>query len=259
MTPVEEQHTEVIDPVRGAVDRTTSSEVRELWNRESAKYLARSAALRDFPLPSEFLPRPGEKVLDAGCGSGNCVRMYREITPDVCGLDCSDAMIRAAARCGTAVQGDVQRLPFINASFDYVASQLVINHVVDSRGALAELSRVTKPGGRIVVAVPNWLSCVSPMRVVMLKLRRYGLGRCRHYTLSTLRREGSAHDLVVRRATAVRKLPTARNWLRAIPTWVGYELDQLLHVFYPLWGGDLAVLFEKRGALGGDEDRDGLP
>lgn len=220
-------------------------DLRQLWNRESHEYVNRGSALADFPLPQEFLPRPGEKALDAGCGAGNYMGMYRQITRTVFGLDFSDAMTKAAGRYGNTVQGDIQRIPFKGGAFEYVSSHVVINHVPDNRAALTELARVTKPGGRLVVVVPNRLSFLALLRTVMIRLGKYTLGPCRHYSVRSLRREGSEHELSLVRACTVPKVPTAPSLLRYIPSWLGYRMDQIAHCVYPLWGGDLAVLFQK--------------
>lgn len=222
-----------------------SDDLRTLWDGQSTKYLEGSSALADFPLPAEFLPHPGDRALDAGCGGGNYMGMYRRITREVFGLDFSDAMTRAAARYGSTVQGDVQRLPLKSAAFEYVSSHVVINHVRDSRVALAELARVTAPGGRLVVVVPNRLSFVSLERMLMMKLGKYSLGPCRHYTVTMLRGEGSIHGLSLRRFYTVPKVPTAPTPLRWFASWLGYVMDQMVRAVCSQWGGDLAVLFEK--------------
>jgi len=228
-------------PAGGRSDR-----LRQLWNAESHKYADSGSSPGDVPLRPEFLPRHADRVLDAGCGGGAHVRMYRTITPTVVGLDFSDAMVRAAGRHTPTVQGDIQALPFRGDAFDYVSSYLVISHVPDSGGALGELGRVTRPGGRLVVVVPNRWSFLAPMRALMVKLGRYSLGLCRHYSVSTLRREGRAHGLAVVAAHAVRKPPTALSAVRAGPTWIASMLDRAGRAMCPLWGGDLAVMFEKR-------------
>ncbi len=225
----------------------TQPELRRLWNAESEKYFARGSTLADFPLPADFLPRPGDKVLDAGCGSGNYMGIYRQVTKRVFGVDFSDSMTRAAARYGNVVQGDVQQLPMKDGAFDYTSSHLVINHVPDTYGALAELARVTKNGGRLVVVVPNRLSVLAAMRVVMRKLGKYPLGPCRHYAAATLGAEGRSLGLLVVRACAIRKVPTASRPVRKLASWIGCVLDEAARRVYVLWGGDLAVLFEKHG------------
>lgn len=221
------------------------AELRKLWNAESEKYFARGTTLADFPLPAEFLPRPGDRVLDAGCGSGNYMGIYRRITSRVFGVDFSDTMTRAAARYGDVVQGDVQQLPVRDGAFDYISSHLVINHVPDTYGALAELARVTKHGGRLVVVVPNRLSVLAVMRTVMMKLGKYPLGPCRHYAAATLSAEGKTLGLSVVRACTIPKVPSASQPLRKVAYWIAYLLDEAGRRLYRLWGGDVAVLFEK--------------
>lgn len=223
-----------------------AGELRALWDGQAGKYVERGSAVADFPLPADWLPRSGDKTLDAGCGGGNGMGIYRHITAYVFGLDFSPTMARAAARYGSTVQGDVQLLPFRSDEFDYVSSHVVINHVLNTRAAFQELARVTKPGGRLVLVVPNWLSFLAPARVLMIKLGRYSLGPCRHYTLATLRAEGEECGLTVLRVATTPKTPTAGSVARQIPSWLGYALDHIVHTAYPLWGGDLAVLFEKR-------------
>lgn len=232
----------------GSLESTgqASDDLRRLWDGESRKYVGRGDSLADFPLPAEFLPRAGERVLDAGCGAGNYLSMYRRITGEVFGVDFSSAMVSAATNCGRVVQGDIQQLPFGSAQFDYASSHVVISHVHDPRAALAELARITKPGGRLVVVVPNWLSFLAPARVLMIRLGKYSLGPCRHYSLFSLRREGAEHGLVVRRVHTVPKVPSAPSPLRSFFSWLGYGMDQAMRAAYPHWGGDLAVLFEKR-------------
>ncbi|NIU60939.1 MAG: methyltransferase domain-containing protein, partial [Pseudomonas stutzeri] len=61
------------------------------------------------------------------------------------------------ARAAGVVQAPGERLPFPDATFDVVFSHEVLEHVADDRACVAEMVRVTRPGGRIVVFVPNRL------------------------------------------------------------------------------------------------------
>jgi len=173
--------------------------------------------------------------------------MYRRITPAVFGVDLSDAMVTLALRYGPTVQGDIQHLPLKNNSVDYVFSHVVISHVPNSNLALAECARVTRPGGRLVVVVPNRLSFLAPARFVLIGLGKYSLGSTRHFTVSMLRDEGRRHGLSTQQVHVIPKTPTALTAGRRFITWLAYCLDQGVHRLYPLWGGDLAILFEKTG------------
>jgi ubiquinone/menaquinone biosynthesis C-methylase UbiE len=108
-------------------------------------------------------PAPGEIILDAGCGTGIFTTEILETGACVVGLELSQTMLqRALTQCGRQtfqpVIGDMGRLPFSDASFSKAVSITAIEFIKDAETAVAELFRVTKPGGRIVVASLNRLS-----------------------------------------------------------------------------------------------------
>jgi demethylmenaquinone methyltransferase/2-methoxy-6-polyprenyl-1,4-benzoquinol methylase len=97
---------------------------------------------------------PGERVLDVGAGTGvSTVEMARDGAFAV-GADLSVGMLRAGRRTRPnvpLVAGDALRLPFPDGSFDAVTISFALRNVVDVEAALAELGRVTRPGGRLVI------------------------------------------------------------------------------------------------------------
>ena len=101
----------------------------------------------------------GLTVLDGGCGMGRYLRIAAESAPRrLVGLDLSGAVI--AARDLTrdlpgvqVIQGDLLRPPFAPGSFDRIYSLGVLDHTPDPRAAFLALSRLLKPGGRIVIWV----------------------------------------------------------------------------------------------------------
>ena len=106
---------------------------------------------------------PGERVLDVGCGSGAVTRtLAQRVAPGgrAVGLDASTALLKVArelankAGLGAIIEfkdGDCRALPFPDASFDAVVAATTLSHVPDPRRALAEMVRVTRPGGRVGV------------------------------------------------------------------------------------------------------------
>ena len=99
-----------------------------------------------------------KRVLDAGCGMGRYLRVAGEAGALVVGMDLSRAV--DAARQLTrefpsveVVQGDLLRLPFAEGSFDHVYSLGVLDHTPDPRRAFLNLTKLLKPGGRIVIWV----------------------------------------------------------------------------------------------------------
>ena len=106
-----------------------------------------------FEAVSEVAPR---RVLEVGCGPGEAAeRIARELGADVVAVDVSERMVELArARGVDARVGDVQELPFADGEFDCALAAWVLFHVSDLNGALAELARVLRAGGRLV-AVTN--------------------------------------------------------------------------------------------------------
>jgi len=113
--------------------------------------------------------RPGDLVLDAGCGEGRHCFGCIERGARVVGADLDfDAMrdpskaLRARAReldsLGAMVQGNAFHLPFPDGRFDKVICSEVMEHVHDYEAAARELARVTKVGGRVAVTIPTQTS-----------------------------------------------------------------------------------------------------
>lgn len=114
-------------------------------------------------------PDPGEVILDAGCGTGIFTADILETGARVVGLELSLTMLRRAQpKCGgqtfQSTVGDMQKLPFADASFHKAVSITAVEFIQDARVAIEELFRVTKPGGLIVVATLNSLSPWAPPR-----------------------------------------------------------------------------------------------
>ncbi len=97
--------------------------------------------------------RPGDRVLDACCGTGDLAVAAREAgAASVVGLDVSDAMLERARLKApelTFIQGDVLALPLDDASFDAAVVGFGIRNVSDLETGLRELRRVLRPGGRL--------------------------------------------------------------------------------------------------------------
>lgn len=109
---------------------------------------------------------PGEAVLDVGCGPGSDVfDMFQLVGPTgrLVGLDASEVMIAEARRRANELRvpitfevGQIQALPFPDGTFDVCRAERVLEHLPDAELALAEMVRVTRPRGRIVVFDIDW-------------------------------------------------------------------------------------------------------
>ena len=111
-------------------------------------------------------------ILDAGCGTGGFLAMLKTHRPDLIrfGIEWdATAAPRARTKSGALVaRGSVNTLPFADQSFDAVLSADVLCHAaVDPEQALAELKRVLKPGGRLILNMPayQWMMSAHDRRV----------------------------------------------------------------------------------------------
>ncbi len=105
------------------------------------------------------VPVPGERALDAGCGTGNYTYLLASLGLAVTGLDISEGMLARARSKGADgggpefVAGDFHALPFRAGSFDLVLSVTALEFSPQPGLVLQEARRVTRPGGRVVLAV----------------------------------------------------------------------------------------------------------
>jgi demethylmenaquinone methyltransferase/2-methoxy-6-polyprenyl-1,4-benzoquinol methylase len=113
-------------------------------------------------------PRPGQRVLDLAAGTGTSSAALAEHGAYVVPSDISLGMLRQGRIQQPGldfVAGDALALPFPGDTFDAVTISYGLRNVEDTRAALAEMLRVTRPGGRVVIAefsTPTW----SPFRHV---------------------------------------------------------------------------------------------
>jgi demethylmenaquinone methyltransferase / 2-methoxy-6-polyprenyl-1,4-benzoquinol methylase len=114
---------------------------------------------------------PGERVLDLAAGTGTSTAAFAERGADVVACDFSLGMLQVGRKRRPDVPfvaGDALRLPFADGSFDAVSISFGLRNVNDVDAALAELRRVTRSGGRLVVcefSAPTW----RPFRTVYVE------------------------------------------------------------------------------------------
>jgi SAM-dependent methyltransferase len=98
-------------------------------------------------------------VLDAACGTGRHAVHLVAQGHRVVGVDSSVGMLeRAASKLGQRfAASDLHALPFADGSFDAAVCALALSHERDVAPGVAELARVVRPGGRLIISVPHWL------------------------------------------------------------------------------------------------------
>jgi ubiquinone/menaquinone biosynthesis C-methylase UbiE len=122
-------------------------------------------------LMSDYLrPAPGEKILDAGCGTGVFTAGILSSGSQVVGLDLSLPMLRLAKSkfkeyAFHAILGNMISLPFKDCCFDKVVSMTALEFIPDAKRTVHELFRVAKKGGIIVLATLNRLSSWAVRRI----------------------------------------------------------------------------------------------
>jgi demethylmenaquinone methyltransferase/2-methoxy-6-polyprenyl-1,4-benzoquinol methylase len=127
-----------IAPVYDVMNRVTTAGLDQRWRRATVRAVV----------------RPGDRVLDAACGTGDLAVIAAKSGGMVTGLDFSPRMLERARRKAPQlewVQGDLLALPFPNETFDVATVGFGVRNVADIVRAIAELRRVLRPGGRLAI------------------------------------------------------------------------------------------------------------
>ena len=162
------------EPGRATLDKRRA-DVAAMFDRVAARYdlvndvasLGQDRAWRRRVVEA-VAPRPGQRILDLAAGTGTSSEPFQRAGATVVATDLSLGMLEVGKqrRPGLSfVAGDALRLPYADGSFDAVTISFGLRNVEDPSAALAELRRVTRPDGTLVVcefSTPTW----APFRTV---------------------------------------------------------------------------------------------
>jgi demethylmenaquinone methyltransferase/2-methoxy-6-polyprenyl-1,4-benzoquinol methylase len=189
------------DAVRSMFDRIAP--VYDRMNRAMTAGLDR----RWRRLAVELVVQPGDRVLDACCGTGDLALEAERQGGRVVGLDFSEKMLERARRKSQSIewrQGDLLALPFEAAAFDVATVGFGVRNVADLDRGLRELRRVLRPGGRLaVLEITQPRGPLKPFfgvwfdRIVPALGKVIPGGRAYAYLPASVRRFPGAEDLVV--------------------------------------------------------------
>ena len=142
----------------------------------TANRIADQAAARREELAARVrafvAPRGDERALDAGAGTGALAFALAPLVRDVVAVELVPELLAEARRHGAAyenvsfVEGDITRLPFQAGSFDLAATLRTLHHLPRPELAVAELTRVTRPGGRVLVI--DQIGPIDPLAAIEL-------------------------------------------------------------------------------------------
>lgn len=164
--------------------KPASAEIRQYFDQlsigrneaiQSNPIINYEQALRAVTVLDMLAARPGERVLDIGCGNARDMIKLVECGAQVVGVDISEGMVAGAKNeleahgiIGVDLQvGDATCLDFADASFDKILCSEVIEHIPDAPKALCEMYRILKPSGRLVLSTPNSKSWYGFERYVL--------------------------------------------------------------------------------------------
>jgi SAM-dependent methyltransferase len=214
---------------------TLEVDERHWWYRGRREVIR--AELDALPLGADA------QVLDAGCGSGRTMQELEDYgTVRGIELDADAAELARSRGHGEVTVGRLEQLPWSDGTFDLITSLDVIEHTPDDRATLAELLRVCRPGGWLIVTVPAYQALWSSHDIANHHYRRYARRSLRLASAEAgwqVVRVTSFNSLLLPPAAAFRLAQRRRaangngassNELRLGPVWLNKVLETPLRL-----------------------------
>jgi len=154
---------------------------KEYWKtriKGNQNYYGKYGSNADF-LISGLKLKAGDKILDIGCGTGAFLSDIRKKIKNIkCyGIDISkDAISLNKDKNISLLQADMENLPYKNNSFSAIFSLGTVEHSPNTEKILKEVYRVLKPGGRVLITVPNKISFFHITKNIKMLFGKWDLG-----------------------------------------------------------------------------------
>lgn len=192
-------------------------------------------------IQSGLIFKPGERVLDAGCGDGSilfALTKHFNITP--IGADFSEEALKNAnknsLRNGVLLEShkaDTRDLPFDQNSIDKIFSLGVVEHLPDPQMAIMELARCLKPNGTLILMTPNKYSFGRIDRLIKTFLGLWKFGHQDEFSTKQLAEMVLTSGLEIKKTEVIRRKRFKND---SLAFKIIYVLDSLLCAFNSQWG-----------------------
>jgi ubiquinone/menaquinone biosynthesis C-methylase UbiE len=205
---------------RAQIENMANLEDNHWWFRERRHIIAE--AIEGIP-PST--------ALDIGAGAGGNTRVLEAAGWRATALEFSDSGVQLARERGLdVVQGDARDIPFPDDQFGLVVAYDVLEHITEDDQVVAEMARVVRPGGRVLIAVPADPRLWSPHDEAIGHVRRYtrpeliGLFDGPRFHINDVR----SWNVLLRPVVALRRKRVEDNDLTALPKVINAGLSVII-------------------------------
>jgi len=187
---------------------------------------------------------PGGKLLDIGCANGDFSGPLVKKGYDCYGLEYKDEAIKESAGKGIKViRGSfLEKFPYKDNFFDIVFAGEVIEHTTNDSRFLREINRIVKPGGLIILTIPNLVSLGNRLLILFGRLPRFAYAEF-HYRIYTA---GLIKNKMIKAGFKIKKIDSSYILISTFFNKYLGLFGERLGTFFPKLGEHLIIYAKKR-------------